>query len=392
MKRKLILTSLLSIAVLNGIVAGSTYALFTSEKNHFISVSTAKIQIESAIEESSIKTYSLGIEQEHLKFENTASTETAVSYDLSNNLLILNRMSPGDEVRCTLKISNASSIKTKYRVLIDVNGEIKDYLETSASSGLRWSSLEIGENPNDIDISVSIPQEVGNIAQSLSGTVTLIVESVQGNAFNAVNIDHINNQLSNGSDYIVLSNDIVGEESIVIENDVIVELENGAEIKLENDQVGDGVFNVIDGAELTLNGFGVVNGVCGNDYNMAVWANGGKVVINGGTYTNVGATDADGTVDDQYDLIYCKDGEIIINGGYFHSETPKWTINCNDKLPGTVTIYGGSFVNFDPSNLECEPQSWNDAHPNGFVAEGYTVVTSLDGEGNTVYTVVKDSD
>lgn len=120
---------------------------------------------------------------------------------------------------------------------------------------------------------------------------------------------------------------------------------------------------------------------------MAVWVDiGSKVVINDGTYTNVGATAVSDPT--HIDLIYVKGGELVINGGFFEAETRQWTINCNDKNPGTVTITGGTFVNFDPSHPETEPAAWNAAHPNGFVADGYTVVSEV-VDGDTHYTVVK---
>ncbi len=82
---------------------------------------------------------------------------------------------------------------------------------------------------------------------------------------------------------------------------------------------------------------------------VAVWA--GKtstVVINGGDFRQVGVP-ADH--DDHFDLIYA-DGsaQIEINGGTFKCVTPKWTLNCLDGSGAKITVKGGRFYQFDPSN------------------------------------------
>ena len=146
---------------------------------------------------------------------------------------------------------------------------------------------------------------------------------------------------------------------------------------MPEDTEGAGVFHVVAGGDLTINGEGTINGVGNNDYNMAIWADGGKVTINGGHFTNKGAT---ANVDPaHFDLVYVKNGgEVVINGGYFEDETPKWTLNSHDTLKGTITVKGGSFVGYNPAASETENPVAN------FVADGYEVVES---EG--IYTVQK---
>ena len=81
---------------------------------------------------------------------------------------------------------------------------------------------------------------------------------------------------------------------------------------------------------------------------MAVWANGtnASVVIESGTFTQK----ITGT-DDHYDLIYASNhAEITITGGTFKCETPKWTLNCLDNTGAKITVKGGTFYKFDPSN------------------------------------------
>ena len=167
--------------------------------------------------------------------------------------------------------------------------------------------------------------------------------------------------------------DIETDAAFVINKTVVLDL-NGFGVKTTaKDTVGDGVFHVIAGGELTINGEGVINGVGGSEYCMAIWADGGKVTINGGTYTNVGAGE-----EDQYDLIYAKNGgEVVINGGTFQSQTPAWTLNSHDTKKGTITVYGGNFHGFNPYNNAAEGANTN------FVAEG----KHASADENGVYTI-----
>ena len=146
---------------------------------------------------------------------------------------------------------------------------------------------------------------------------------------------------------------------------------------------GYGVICVNEGT-LTIEGDGKIIAV--ESYNskntnaaMAVYAtNGGKVIINDSSFSQ----EITGN-DSQYDLIYTRNGATVeINGGTFKSETPKWTLNKEDKSESTITVKGGTFIGYDPAYAESESPVAN------FVAEGYKSVS--DGNGN--YTVQKKSE
>ena len=126
-------------------------------------------------------------------------------------------------------------------------------------------------------------------------------------------------------------------------------------------------FWVKSGAKLNIVGDGVVKTqAC--KYSIAVWADGGQVVINGGKYYNYG---------EGADLIYAKNGgKITINGGYFQACEKKDGVDgTNEKysalnLHGGTTgneikVYGGSFYGFDPAYNVSENPAKN------FCADGY---------------------
>ena len=177
---------------------------------------------------------------------------------------------------------------------------------------------------------------------------------------------------------VEVSNSVDAPTGFIVSTDTVIT--NNSEISISEDTVGDGVFKVVNGT-LTLNGKGTINGLGKNDYSMAIWAtDNGKVVINDGYFTNVGAySETDG---EHFDLIYASvNGEVEINGGEFKCETPKWTLNIKDKDRATakIIVKGGKFHGFDPSNCLTEGEGTN------FVAEGYKVV-----EENGIFTVISE--
>ena len=144
-------------------------------------------------------------------------------------------------------------------------------------------------------------------------------------------------------------------------------------------------FGVMTGATFTVYGEGVIDAEAG--YNAAYGINvfGGNLVINGGTY--YGAMSA----------VQVQTGTCTINGGHFElADTIKeaapqystYLINCIDASisNGTAVVYvkGGTFVNFDPSASQGEPNA-----PVSFVdSENYTVESAVQENGETWYTVV----
>ncbi len=133
---------------------------------------------------------------------------------------------------------------------------------------------------------------------------------------------------------------------------------------------------------LTINGDGTVDGGNGGN-NITVCAlAGGKVTINGGHYTVGG--DANNLANT---CIYTQGGDVIINGGYFRSECPwngrYYVLNQSNSNPGTITVNGGKFENYDPT-------TGDDNLGGNFVADGYTTKASFDkNTGIVTYSVVK---
>lgn len=185
---------------------------------------------------------------------------------------------------------------------------------------------------------------------------------------------------------IVVTQDVALSNPLLVSKNIAVDLNghtltapvfaesNGAVLEGDSDSY---VFWVKEGATLTINGEGTV-AAQNAKYSIAVWAQGGNVVINGGTYTNAG---------EGADLIYASaGGNVVINGGEFVA-CPKQagvdgTLNAYSALnvkdadyrsgASDIVVYGGKFFQFNPADNASEGAGTN------FVAAGYKSVA--DGE------------
>lgn len=195
---------------------------------------------------------------------------------------------------------------------------------------------------------------------------------------------------------VVLEENITLEEPVIVKPVVATKAETVHEVTIDlngkdiiaplfaesDGNVTDGdtdsyAFWVKEGGKLTINGNGnVTTQAC--TYSIAVWAQGGEVVINGGTYANAG---------EGSDLIYASaGGKVTVNGGTFNANKKQAgvvgnnneysALNLKDNTGSTIIVYGGTFYNFNPADNLSEGPGTN------FVATGYNVVQS--GEWYTV--------
>ena len=165
---------------------------------------------------------------------------------------------------------------------------------------------------------------------------------------------------------------------LIITKELTLDL-NGHKIDVVENFADYSVFRVDGAGKLTITGNGTVDSASqGNDYSMAVWAtNGGEVVIEDGTFTNLGAKSVEdnGVTPNNNELIYAYGGKVTINGGRFigNTENEKWgtryTLNLKDNTGSEILVKGGTFVALNPEDIYSEP-----TQPLSFVAEGYKSV------------------
>lgn len=175
---------------------------------------------------------------------------------------------------------------------------------------------------------------------------------------------------------VVLTEDIALSTTLDVTKNLIIDL-NGHNLTINNDsdELGEGDGIIVTEGTLTIKGEGTVTA-----NTRAIWArgNGGAVInIEGGHY--VGATKGN-----TCEVIYASgNGVINIYGGTFEAETednvsfaaPQYAVlnlHGNGATGCNITVYGGSFKNFNPADNISENPKKN------FCADGYSSVA--DGE------------
>lgn len=271
---------------------------------------------------------------------------------------------------CSLEIADATV--SAQGTIAEVAGDDAkvELLDTTVSS--TGKVIEIANNANNFVYNV----EDSTLDTVDAGNVFVSTEAALREAVADANVTSI-----------TLSTNINFETGVYVKRNLTVDL-NGKTLTSTNNTITNGIFTVFAGAKLTIEGNGTINAACQtNNYSMAVWAYGGEVVINGGTYTNVGAKDHDGTKPNNNELIYVSNGgKITINAGTFignsENETygARYTLNAADGSTNPFVVKGGTFIAYNPAASASEAPVAN------FVDFGYKVV-----ESNGTYTVVEET-
>lgn len=125
MKKKvgIIASSVATIAVCASMVAGSTYALFTSEDKVDISVTAGKVEVTATVDENSLALTSMGEVQEGKTWANGGKAGFT-----DKSTLTLNDVTPGDGATFDIKVTNNSTVNIKYKLSFSVVGELGDLL------------------------------------------------------------------------------------------------------------------------------------------------------------------------------------------------------------------------------------------------------------------------
>ena len=305
-------------------------------------------------------------------------------------------------------VKNNGKLALKYKVAITgINGsaklnEVIDWTINDADLSADHS-LSAGATSEALTIKGHMKESAGNdyMNESIDGiaiTVYATQDTVESDSFNSTydesatypvaNVTELKEALTNGG-VVAVTKDIQTNNSedtaaarIVISQPTTLNLEK--KIITPNDMGNNNVnfCALIVDADTTINAGengGIDTGVNGG-YGINV-RNGATLTINGGYYYGGGTA------------VQVQKGTLIINGGTFACEpysNPtygyKYLINCIDAAykDGTakISITGGTFINFDPSDSASE-------NPHGnFVPDGYKVVSEAHG-ADTWYTVVK---
>lgn len=175
------------------------------------------------------------------------------------------------------------------------------------------------------------PEETATftVSGSLSGNETIGTITVElSDTMYVTSVDVLRDALKNGGVVTLCGATGLGDDDATYQNAVSAEtVINLNDYTLTVDEI-----NVLSGASLTVNGDGTVHSASTRNAGLVI-ADGGTLIINGGTYTGYMRT----TV--------CSNSTIIINGGDFSTAYHgNFLWKYNESISGyTIRIQGGTF-------------------------------------------------
>ncbi|MBO6263128.1 MAG: hypothetical protein J6N93_02485 [Clostridia bacterium] len=207
-KKKTLLSAILAIAFCMSLIAGSTFALFTSESKVNIAVTSGKVSVTATLgdlqlysvkeDENGDLTVSEGLGAGKYSYEELTGTTftNGGTAELNGDTLTLTNVTPGDKVTFNIVVTDYSNVSVKYRTLItksdesddtffnelkfDIDG--RDTVGASAWNFIAGPADENGTEVKTLACSVLLPITSGNEYQEKSCAIVFTVEAVQGNA------------------------------------------------------------------------------------------------------------------------------------------------------------------------------------------------------------------
>lgn len=184
MKKKALVSSILTIALCLSLIAGSTFALFTSTSKVNVAVTAGKVNVIATASEPTVSWDTENVSGS-VPMESTAQ--------VVGNLVRLEKIAPGCIVEFDLTVSNESDISVMYRTVISkVNDEglwsglkltITDGVDTyNGESVTMWKLLAPQSQQRTVHVRLELPYTAGNEYQGKACTFAYTVEAVQANA------------------------------------------------------------------------------------------------------------------------------------------------------------------------------------------------------------------
>lgn len=340
MKKKVLMSSIVTIVLCLTLIAGSTFALFTDKNEINIAVTSGEVDLTAKLDGLTIYSVRPATPAERTAAANGeltlielvdddypgyyvyekrdgvfANGGTAELND-KGDTLSLNRVTPGDKVEFDIVGTNKSDVTVQYRYIIECVGETKlmsgllvtigentyPILEKYTSA---WMTLEAPVSEDDkaldpVHIVIELPVEAGNDYQKQETAIKITVEAVQGNA------------------------DVYGSVPTV-------DYLDGYPLDLAGETIDATVAN--HGSLALQNGYIDIGNVGFENYGTAEFTN---IVVNGG---------AAGTVAYGYGIIGQAGSETILNNVTLESKN------------GAIGALNGAYVEVNGGTIEVDSQS-----------------------------------
>lgn len=240
-KSKTFVGALLSIALCVSLITGATFAIFTSEANVNIAVTSGTVKVTAEV--TGLTLYSpttLNADGSVANKEN-AATENAFKNGgtaaMNGGKLQINGITPGDKATVELTITNEGNVSTLYRygytllssddeaydgdalvlfeglnfVFDEMNAKTVTDTETSVIVAYKTAYAELPESKT-VTAVVELPGTAGNKYQDLSLTIAFVVEAVQANIDTTNNVEELTSVTFAGENL----NDKLGEDGATV--------------------------------------------------------------------------------------------------------------------------------------------------------------------------------
>ena len=195
-KRNVVVSAILAIMLCVSLIAGATFALFTSESKVNISVTSGKVSVVANIDETSVQTKQLYDTQYKDGKGNMFMGEDVATFTATG--LELNNVVPGDGIKFNIVVKNESNVTVKYRTIIScendnglfagLNITIDENNYNSVKAVSSWEELTVGSANEIVPVTIELPEGAGNEYQEKTCTISYKVEAIQGNA-DTVDVD-----------------------------------------------------------------------------------------------------------------------------------------------------------------------------------------------------------
>ena len=195
-KRNVIVSAMLAIALCVSVVAGATFALFTSNSSVNIAITSGNVEVTATA--SDLVVYSpksvneTGIVDDADISDNTNEVKVfgnGGTAALSGSELKLDNMTPGDKATFKITVKNKSTVAIKYRTVIEAADEgllagLKISIGGKNTVGAtEWQKLEANAEIPDAEKAcvIELPVNAGSEYENKKCTLTFTVEATQGN-------------------------------------------------------------------------------------------------------------------------------------------------------------------------------------------------------------------
>ena len=361
-KRKTLLTALVSIILCISLIAGATFAWFTSKNDVNIAVSSGKVDIVATVK--NVKGYSALWNEESQEYTYTEKTDGVFSnegtYGYEDGTLTVERITPGDGVTFTISVENKSSVAIKYQTVVTlvntddmvlfkaltIKVDDRNLGMGYATTSTNWNDAKPEGKINDIQVEIGLPITADNSAMTDKdgnvNTCNMIVSvyAIQGNA----NTDSLNDVIFVNKDSSL--SDIVDNmkdgDTLVLQDDIVVSEDEPLNVGEDKDIVLDVFGNQLEVEKNSEDGQTVTVGE-GSSLTITDTTSGDE---RGSFELNVNS--ASGNLSDQAEGSYA----MRVDGGTLNIDNVDFVINNHQEAEHAIFINGGT-VNVDEnSNIE----------------------------------------